>query len=80
MHNRFNYMNPNMFLAWLIPLTVLLVIVLSVYMINKNNKNRNEKNNENRESALDILDKRYANDEINEEDYLKKKEQLKSKE
>lgn len=76
MHNRFHYMNPNMFSAWLIPLIILLVIVLSVYMINKNSKN----NNENRESALDILDKRYANGEIDEEDYLKKKEQLKSKE
>lgn len=75
MHNRFNYMNPNMFLTWLIPLIVLLVIVLSIYRINKNNKNSHG----NKESALDILDKRYANGEIDEEDYLKKKEQLKSK-
>ena len=37
MHNRFDYMGPNMSLSWFIPLVVLLVIALSIYMINKNN-------------------------------------------
>jgi putative membrane protein len=76
MHNRFSYMNPNMFLTWLIPLVVLLVIVLSVYMINRNKHNENRGS---KESALDILDKRYANGEIDEEEYLNKKEQLKNR-
>lgn len=73
MHNRFDYMGPNMFLMFLTPLVILLVVGLSIYMINKNNnENRGDK-----ESALDILDKRYANGEINEEEYLKKKKTIK---
>lgn len=75
MHNRFDYMSQNMSLSWLIPLVVLLVIVLSIYMINKNNND----NKTNKESALDILDKRYANGEINEDEYLKKKKILKNR-
>jgi len=78
MHNRFDYMGPNMSLSWLIPLVVLLVIALSIYRINKNN-NDNKINRENKESALDILDKRYANGEISEEKYLKKKKMLKNR-
>ncbi|MCA9766318.1 MAG: SHOCT domain-containing protein [Carnobacterium sp.] len=73
MHNQFDYMGPNMFLMWLIPLVILSVIGFSIYTINKNNnENRGSK-----ESALDILDKRYANSEIDEEEYLKKKKALK---
>ncbi|MGB3160878.1 MAG: SHOCT domain-containing protein [Carnobacterium sp.] len=75
MHNRFDYMGQNMSLSWLIPLVVLLVIALSIYMINKNNND----NKTNKESALDILDKRYANGEIDEEEYLKKKKILKNR-
>jgi len=75
MHNRFDYMGPNMSLSWFIPLVVLLVIALSIYMINKNNND----NKTNKESALDILDKRYANGEINEDEYLKKKKILKNR-
>ncbi|SEK56653.1 putative membrane protein [Carnobacterium iners] len=78
MHNRFDYMGPNMTLSWLIPLVVLLVIVLSIYMIKKNN-NDNKINRDNKESALNISDKRYANGEIDEEEYLKKKNILKNK-
>lgn len=67
-------MGPNMFLMFLIPLVILLVVGLSIYMINKNNnENRGDK-----ETALDILDKRYANGEIDEEEYLKKKKILKN--
>jgi putative membrane protein len=73
MHNRFDYMGPNMFLMWLIPLVILLVIGFSIYRINKNN----DENRGNKETALDILDKRYANGEINEEEYLKKKKIIK---
>ncbi len=75
MHNRFDYMGQNMSLSWLIPLVVLLVIALSIYMLNKNNND----NKTNKESALDILDKRYANGEIDEEEYLKKKKILKNR-
>ncbi|WP_159446050.1 SHOCT domain-containing protein [Carnobacterium iners] len=71
-------MGPNMTLSWLIPLVVLLVIVLSIYMIKKNN-NDNKINRDNKESALNISDKRYANGEIDEEEYLKKKNILKNK-
>ncbi len=47
--------------GWIIPL--LFIIALFYFFNNKNN---------NKESALDILDKKYANGEINEEDYKKK--------
>ena len=54
--------------GWIIPL---LFIIALFYFFNDNRKNNNE------ESALDILDKKYANGEINEEEYKQKKEQLK---
>ncbi|HQS67898.1 MAG TPA: SHOCT domain-containing protein [Sulfuricurvum sp.] len=51
--------------GWLI---VLLVIILILYVIN---------NNKEEQSARDILDKRYANGEIDEEEYKKKRDTLK---
>lgn len=50
-------------------LTVLLLIVALIYFLNGNNKENS--------SAIDILDKRYANGEIDEEEYKTKKENLK---
>ena len=75
MHNRFyNHMGSGMmFQGWLIPLIILLIIALSLYLIlKKNRKTKNE--NVSEESALDILDKQYARGEIDDEEYLKKKE------
>lgn len=51
--------------GWLIPL--LFVLVLFYFF----NNNKNDK-----ESAQDILDKRFANGEIDEEEYKQKKEHL----
>ena len=53
--------------GWLIPL---LFIFMLFYFINSNN-------NTDKESARDILDRKYANGEIDEEEYKRKKEQLK---
>jgi uncharacterized membrane protein len=46
-------------------LTVLLLIVALIYFLNTNNKENS--------SAIDILDKRYANCEIDEAEYKTKK-------
>ena len=53
--------------GWIIPL---LFIFALFYFINSNN-------NSNKESAQDVLDKKYANGEIDEEEYKRKKELLK---
>jgi putative membrane protein len=53
--------------GWIIPL---LFIFALFYFINSNN-------NSDKESAQDILDKKYANGEIDEEEYKRKKELLK---
>jgi putative membrane protein len=52
--------------GWLIPI---LFIVLIIYFINANKKDES--------SARDILDKRYASGEIDEEEYKKKRDTLK---
>ena len=52
--------------GWIVPL---LFVFALFYFINGNTKEQ--------ESALDILDKKYANGEIDEEEYKRKKEQLK---
>ncbi len=53
-------------LGWIIPL---LLIFALFYFINTNNSDK--------ESAQDILDRKYANGEIDEEEYKRKKELLK---
>ena len=53
--------------GWIIPL---LFIFALFYFINSNN-------NSDKESARDVLDKKYANGEIDEEEYKRKKELLK---
>jgi len=52
--------------GWIIPL---LLIFALFYFINNNNSDK--------ESAQDILDRKYANGEIDEEEYKRKKELLK---
>jgi len=52
--------------GWLIPL---LFLGMLIYFLNTNKKNEI--------SAKDILDKRYASGEIDEEEYKRKKELLK---
>ena len=52
--------------GWIIPL---LFIFALFYFINSNN-------NSDKESARDVLDKKYANGEIDEEEYKRKKELL----
>lgn len=53
-------------LGWLIPL---LIIGLLIYLVPNNQKGRS--------SAQDILDRRYANGEINEKEYRKKSQDFK---
>lgn len=53
-------------LGWLV---FILLIVGAVYFINNSTKNDEP-------SAMDILDKRYASGEIDDEEYARKKENL----
>ncbi|QOP46577.1 SHOCT domain-containing protein [Sulfurimonas paralvinellae] len=55
--------------GWLIPLLSILALF---YFFNDSRRNY-----DNEESARDILDRRFANGEIDEEEYKRKKEQLK---
>ncbi|MBU1641899.1 SHOCT domain-containing protein [bacterium] len=57
-------------LGWLIPL--LLIVVLVYFFMNSNKKEGL--------SAKEILDKRYANGEIDEQEYIKKRDLLENKE
>ena len=59
-------MGIGMGIAWLIPL---LLIVVLIYFVMENKKKDS--------SARDILDKRYANGEIDEDEYRKKRDALK---
>lgn len=71
MYHGFRGMFSNMLILWMIPLVALLLIGISIYKIRQNsNKNKN--------SALDILDQRFANGEIEEEEYKIKKQHLKN--
>ncbi len=56
---------------WLIPI---LFIIIILYVLNENNKGKKEET-----SAQDLLDKRYAKGEIDEEEYEKKSRHLKDK-
>lgn len=73
----------NMFWSWLIPLVLLVLIAIAVYMIFKNNKSGEQVshggNTRSSNRALEILDKRYANGEIDEDEYNRMKKNLKEK-
>ncbi|WP_331775533.1 SHOCT domain-containing protein [Sulfurospirillum sp. 1612] len=58
--------------SWLI---LILIGIFAYYMVSKNN-NQNE-NNGDKPTARDILDQRFANGEIDKEEYQEKKEMLK---
>lgn len=73
MYYGFEDMFSDMITLWLIPIIFFLIIGVSIYMIRKNNKNSNKIKNS---RALEILDERFANGEIDEEEYKKKKDHL----
>jgi len=58
--------------GWLIPL---LLIVVLVYYINSNKSSKNEGL-----SARELLDRRYANGEIDEQEYKRKRDLLEDRE
>lgn len=70
MYSGFRDMLSNMFIVWLIPIILLLMIGISIYMVRKNKKQNNEYRND---SSLEILNRRLAKGEIDEEEYSKKK-------
>ena len=74
MHRGFGNIPYNMFIIWIIPITLIVIISIAVYMI-ANSKKRNNKTASN--SALEILSERFAKGEIDEEEYKYKKKILK---
>ncbi len=61
-------------LGFLIQLTIVLLIVFAAFKLFKNTTNQAKQNNH----ALSILEERFVRGEINEEDFVQKKEVLKS--
>lgn len=59
----------------LLPIIILLIFAFLIYNSNDRGKNINFIGDSNK--ALDILDKRFANGEISEDEYLKRKSVLK---
>lgn len=62
--------------SWLI--WIVLVGVVIYLIINRNNSSRDYSNSSNHNTPLEILKERYAKGEISEEEYIRKKEILKS--
>jgi len=74
MYYGFKDMLSNMMILWSIPIVILLIIGVSIYMIRQNNKRKDI----NSSSALNILNKKFAKGEIDEEEYERKKKNLKN--
>lgn len=55
-----------------IPLILIGLVVYAVVNFSQNN-HRNYNNSRSKNDAMDILNQRYANGEISEEEYMKKK-------
>ena len=73
MHNRFENMPYNMMGSLIVAIILIAIVCIALYMIvNNKNGNRNTRSN----SALDILNERYAKGEIDEEEYNKKKRNI----
>ena len=77
MHRGFGNMPFGMMSAWnwILPTILIVIIGIAVYMIFKNKK---ESNYTESNSALDILDERYAKGEIEEEEYNKRKKNIRA--
>ena len=71
--NRFNHMGANRVFVWVIPLIIVLLIIFSVYMIWRNSQKKDKLESS---RALERLNERFVNGEIDEEEYLKKKDLL----
>lgn len=64
MYYQFQDMFTNMLIVWLIPVVLFFMIGLSLYMIRKNKREN---------PAINILKKRFANGEIDNDEYNYKK-------
>ena len=58
---------------------IILIVILIFVFMNPSNRGNYVSFKRDENNALDILDKRYANGEINEEEYLKRRSILKDK-
>ncbi|MEG0283476.1 MAG: SHOCT domain-containing protein [Erysipelotrichales bacterium] len=62
----------------LIYIVIVVLVIAAIYFIIKGSKNNNQENMKvsSTREALSILDKRYANGEIDKDDYNEKKDNL----
>ena len=65
---------PNFFM--MIPMIIILLMVVYLFFKASNSKNLNYAHNASLSKAMVILEERFAKGEINEEEYLAKKNQL----
>jgi putative membrane protein len=61
---------------WIFWLLIIFVIILLVKASSGNSASNEKRANEQRETPLDILEKRYARGEIDEEEFQRRKKQL----
>jgi len=60
---------------WL--LIIILVVIVVLVLVNRSNRNRDiHGNTGSKDNALDILEKRYANGEIDTQEYRQRKREL----
>jgi Predicted membrane protein len=58
---------------WLSGIIFLLIVFAAIYLFSNNNRNHTNKTN-----ALEILDQEYAKGNVSDDDYKKRKENLKN--
>ncbi len=69
---------PGMMLFWLIPLLVVIVLAATAVKYLSSRGARSDAGlHEDRNRALEVLEERYARGEINREEYLQKRDDLK---
>lgn len=67
MYYQFKDMFTNMLIVWLIPVVLLLLIGFSIFMIRKNKR---------KNTAINILNKRFVNGEIDNDEYIRMKRKI----
>lgn len=70
----------NMMGGWFGMMIMPIILILAfLYIINKHGESSNYKSSGSRDNALDILNERFARGEINEDEYISKKNILKQR-
>lgn len=60
---------------WFYGIVFVLIVLATVYLISNNNRHNN---NNNKHTALEVLDQEYARGNVTDDDYKKRKDNLKN--